>query len=34
MLEKSASQKVSVAMPVWAADKLAPAQFIQYIPSQ
>lgn len=29
-LEKSVSQKVAAAMPVRAADKLAPAQYIRY----
>ncbi|XP_032279451.1 SNW domain-containing protein 1-like [Phoca vitulina] len=33
-LEKSVSQKVAAAMPVRAADKLAPAQYIRYTPSQ
>ena len=33
-LEKSVLQKVAAAMPVWATDKLAPAQYIQYTPSQ
>ncbi|XP_062431892.1 SNW domain-containing protein 1 [Rhea pennata] len=33
-LEKSISQKVAAAMPVRAADKLAPAQYIRYTPSQ
>ena len=33
-LEKSISQKVAAATPVWAADKLAPAQYIRYTPSQ
>lgn len=30
-LEKSVSQKVAAAMPVRAADKLAPAQYIRYV---
>ncbi|XP_009565076.1 SNW domain-containing protein 1 [Cuculus canorus] len=33
-LEKSVSQKIAAAMPVRAADKLAPAQYIRYTPSQ
>ena len=33
-LEKSVSQKVAAAMPVRAADELAPAQYIRYTPSQ
>ncbi|KFW81838.1 SNW domain-containing protein 1, partial [Manacus vitellinus] len=33
-LEKSVPQKVAAAMPVRAADKLAPAQYIRYTPSQ
>ena len=33
-LEKSVSQKVAAAMPVRAADKLAPAQYIRYTSSQ
>lgn len=30
-LEKSVSQKIAAAMPVRAADKLAPAQYIRYV---
>uniref|UniRef100_A0A8C1FUL3 SNW domain-containing protein 1 n=1 Tax=Cyprinus carpio carpio TaxID=630221 RepID=A0A8C1FUL3_CYPCA len=33
-LEKQVSQKIAAAMPVRAADKLAPAQYIRYTPSQ
>ncbi|KAM5273646.1 LOW QUALITY PROTEIN: SNW domain-containing protein 1-like [Ctenodactylus gundi] len=33
-LEKSVSQKVAATMPVRAADKLAPAHYIRYTPSQ
>ncbi|KAM4663093.1 SNW domain-containing protein 1 [Discoglossus pictus] len=33
-LEKAVSQKIAAAMPVRAADKLAPAQYIRYTPSQ
>ncbi|KAL7992591.1 hypothetical protein Chor_016847 [Crotalus horridus] len=33
-LEKSVSQKIAAAMPVRAADKLGPAQYIRYTPSQ
>ncbi|KAG2457641.1 SNW1 protein, partial [Polypterus senegalus] len=33
-LEKLASQKIAAAMPVRAADKQAPAQYIRYTPSQ
>ncbi|NWS69110.1 SNW1 protein, partial [Crotophaga sulcirostris] len=33
-LEKSVSQKIAAAMPVRAADKPAPAQYIRYTPSQ
>ncbi|KAK2119591.1 SNW domain-containing protein 1 [Saguinus oedipus] len=33
-LEKSVTQKVAAAMPVRAAHKLAPAQYIRYTPSQ
>ncbi|KAG8562008.1 hypothetical protein GDO81_015558 [Engystomops pustulosus] len=33
-LDKAVSQKIAAAMPVRAADKLAPAQYIRYTPSQ
>uniref|UniRef100_A0AAV2KCZ0 SNW domain-containing protein 1 n=1 Tax=Knipowitschia caucasica TaxID=637954 RepID=A0AAV2KCZ0_KNICA len=33
-LSKAVSQKIAAAMPVRAADKLAPAQYIRYTPSQ
>jgi len=33
-LEKAVSQKIAAAMPVRAADKQAPAQYIRYTPSQ
>ncbi|XP_053553334.1 SNW domain-containing protein 1 [Bombina bombina] len=33
-LEKAVSQKIAAAMPVRAADKLGPAQYIRYTPSQ
>lgn len=33
-IKKSVAQKILVAAPVQAANKLAPAQFIQYTPSQ
>ncbi|XP_072306423.1 SNW domain-containing protein 1 [Eucyclogobius newberryi] len=33
-LSKTVSQKIAAAMPVRAADKLAPAQYIRYTPSQ